>query len=385
MKIKILFSLVIVGVFVGCGNNIDLKDYPKTLNYPANIPDVCQKEYKNLTTPPKVAIMRFNNNTNFGVAKVSNVSKSFNAGVAVGVSALSAGASAHSDSNKNIVNRVVEPKLDKAIVSAFEGMLASMGGVNVYSRDDLQKILKEQKLQQSGLFQENSLAKLGKLVGVDYIITGSIDKVTQDSKDYTGIAKMASMILLQSNASSKQKVAGIAGANLAAKALSGTKITTTITFKVLDVTTGKILFSRQITESRNIGEVHKPSYSQIIGAIKDNIMNGLQAVKLDFSEFFAPKGYILQIKSDKKHKDFIAQINLGLQDGIKAGQTFKVYQLNEFIDPITHKRSCDKSFMDVELIVSKNQIQNHRSWTLIEGEDSSKVRAGNIIKRDKLD
>jgi len=381
---KIFSSLIIAGVFIGCSNNVDLKEYPSNIRNPINVPEVCKQEYKELLNPPRVAIMRFNNNTNFGVAKVSNNSSSYEGGAALGISAFGIGAHAHQDKNKNIVNRVVEPKLDKAITSAFEGVLVSMGGVNVYSRDDLQKILKEQKLQQNGLFQENSLAKLGQLVGVDYIITGSIDKVTQDSKDYTSIAKMASMILLQSNADAKQKAVGIAGANLAAKALSGTKITTTITFKVLDVVTGKILFSKQITQEKNIGEAKNPSYSQIIGAIKTNIINALEEVKPEFSEFFAPKGYILQLKSDKKHKNFIAQINLGSKDEIKAGQIFRIYQLSEFIDPITHKRTCDKSFMDAKIIISDNQINDYRAWGIIEGEEAQKVRAGNIIKRDKL-
>jgi hypothetical protein len=40
--------------------------------------------------------------------------------------------------------------------------------------------------------------------------------------------------------------------------------------------------------------------------------------------------------------------------------------------------------MDAKLIVSKNQIQTHRAWTLVEGDDAKKVRPGDIVKRDKL-
>jgi uracil phosphoribosyltransferase len=68
--------------------------------------------------------------------------------------------------------------LDKAISGALEGSLANMGGLKNYSRADLDKVMKEQKLQQSGLFDDKTLVKVGKLAGVKYIVTGSIDSVT---------------------------------------------------------------------------------------------------------------------------------------------------------------------------------------------------------------
>ena len=384
--IKIIFTTIIAIFFIGCGNttpNIDINNYSHTIYTPINIPSACQTEYKNLLNPPTVAIMKFTNNSNFGVAKITNVNHAYNASAQLGVTPFGIGAGAHKHDNKNIVNRVVDPKLDKAIISSFEAVLTSMGGIKVYAREDLKKIINEQKLQQSGLFDSNTLVKLGKLAGVKYIITGSIDAINFESSDYSSLAKLTSLILLQSNTKTKNKLLGVAGVNLASKALSGTKVSTTITFKILDVTTAQILFSKQITQSTTINNGKNPTYSQLIGAVKYDIIHSLKKVKPDLYKFFAPKGYILQVKADKHFDNAIAQINLGYKDGIKAGNIFKIYQFNSFIDPITHKTLCDTSFMDVNLIISKNQLQDHRAWGTLNGNDIKKVRPGNIIKRVK--
>jgi len=189
-------TLIFIGAlfFAGCGTQIDLHQYSTRINLPAQIPNACRDEYKNLLQPPKVAIMRFNNNSNFGVATISNKNAKNNRNLGVSADFISLGVYNNSQKNSTTTKRVVDPKLDRAITSSVESMLADLGGVDVYSRDDLAKVIKEQKLQQSGLFDENSLVQLGKLTGVRYIITGSIDGVIQEYKDYTSMAKIASAV-----------------------------------------------------------------------------------------------------------------------------------------------------------------------------------------------
>jgi hypothetical protein len=173
--------------------------------------------------------------------------------------------------------------------------------------------------------------------------------------------------------------------NLGASALSGMKITTRATIKIIDVSTGKIVFSKQIEETKNIGKIKNPTYTQVIGGIKDGLMEGIKGVKPELSKFFAPTGYILQVKADKDHKNFIAQINLGSIKKIKPSQTFQVYKFDEVTDPVTNKTTCSKYAMNVKLKVSKNQIQPDRSWTKADGDDAPKLRAGQIVKRDALE
>jgi len=394
-KSLILGSAVLaIGLFTGCGNEINMAEYPNSVSQPVMVPEICKAEYNSLKETPRVAIMKFSNNSSFGKANTtsSNTDANYEGAAAAGIVATENGAAVgvaqkeHLNVNKNTTSRTVDPKLDKAITSAFEGILAEMGGAEVYSREDLSKVMKEQKLQQSGLFDENTLVQVGKLAGVKYIITGSIDSVTQEYKDYEKAANAAGNAVGRQGRQNNNLTNQLLGAaiKLVGSAASGMKITTRVTFKVIDVATGKIVFSKQVEETKNIGKIKNPTYAQVIGGIKDDIMEALKEVKPEMSGFFAPSGYITQVKTNKKHDKFIAQINLGSKDKVKPGQTFSVYKFAELTDPVTGKTSCDKSTMSVTLTVSKNQIQPDRAWTLADGDDASNLRAGQIVKRDKL-
>jgi len=58
------------------------------------------------------------------------------------------------------------------------------------SRDDIQRVLHEQKLQDSGLLDESTAVELGNLLGAQALITGSIsDKSSSDSRYYVKRSK----------------------------------------------------------------------------------------------------------------------------------------------------------------------------------------------------
>jgi hypothetical protein len=394
-KLSMMSAVVASVVFIGCGEvNINISDYPTQVSQPNIVPDVCKSEYDSLKSIPRVAVVKFINNSAFGKANTATSNKNEDyshagaAGIAVGANGVGVAEADKSTLNThtNSVKRVVDPKLDKAIASALEGSLVRMGGAEIYSRSNLNQVMKEQKLQQTGLFDDKTLVKVGKLAGVKYIVTGSIDSVTQEYKDYEKAAKVAtSAVNGQQQQESLQSMAFKAVLNLGASALSGMKITTRATIKIIDVSTGKIVFSKQIEETKNIGKIKNPTYTQVIGGIKDGLMEGIKGVKPELSKFFAPTGYILQVKADKDHKNFIAQINLGSIKKIKPSQTFQVYKFDEVTDPVTNKTTCSKYAMNVKLKVSKNQIQPDRSWTKADGDDAPKLRAGQIVKRDALE
>jgi len=381
-------------LLAGCGTTINLAEYPNKVKQIEIVPEVCKKEYDSLKTMPSVAVMKFTNNSSFSKANTStsntNTNSSHTGAAAIGVTQNAIGVVEADNTKTNThsvkTSRVVDPKLDKAITSALEGSLAQMGGLKIYSRSDLDKVMKEQKLQQSGLFDEKTLVKVGKLAGVKYIITGSIDSVTQEYKDYEKAADAVGDAVEKGNGEKQDLTTKLLGSLIKAggSVASGMKITTRATFKVIDVTTGEIVFSKQVEETKNIGKIKNPTYDQIIGAIKDDLMEGIKDLKPELSKFFAPAGYITQVKTNAKHDEFIAQINLGSKDGIRPEQTFKVYKFDELIDPVTKKKSCDKYTLNVKLVVSKNQLEPKYAWTKAEGDDAPKIRPGQIVKRDEL-
>jgi TolB-like protein len=409
-KKSFVLGSVVAGVliFTGCGSDINISKFPKRVMSPYQIPDICHDEYAKLKSLPKVAVVKFTNNSSFGVANSSNtnIDSTVNTtrtgkhvggayvgvtGTGVGVvhgSAYKTNTKTKKDVNIDNTTRVVDPKLDKSITSAIETVLASMGGADVFTREDLDKVLKEQNLQQSGLVDDNTIVQVGKLAGVKYIITGSLDSVSQEFRDYSDVSKAVNNDN-NSNSSNQQNswmsLLAKVGVSAVASHQSGMKITARISVKVIDVETGKIVLSKKIDETKNIGMIKNPNYDQKIGGIKGAIEAGLNQILPEMSDFFSVSGYIVQVRSDKDRKNYIAQINLGKDNKVIPNQTFYAYTFEELTDPISGKTSCSKNRLDVTLSVSKNQINKENSWTVVDGDDAPMLRPGQIIKREALD
>ncbi len=57
--------------------------------------------------------------------------------------------------------------------------------IEVVERDNLQRLLNEQKLGMSGMVDESSAAQAGKVLGLDYVVMGRLINATQSGGDYT--------------------------------------------------------------------------------------------------------------------------------------------------------------------------------------------------------
>lgn len=70
-----------------------------------------------------------------------------------------------------------EGHLGKAVAEIIRTELISTGQFVVLERSQLDKALSEQKLQKSGLIDDKSVVELGKLLGANFIIIGSVVKM----------------------------------------------------------------------------------------------------------------------------------------------------------------------------------------------------------------
>jgi TolB-like protein len=68
-------------------------------------------------------------------------------------------------------NAELQP-LSKGIADMLIGELAANPGIRVVERDQIQKVLEEQKLSTDGKVDNESAVKVGKLVGAHYMVTG---------------------------------------------------------------------------------------------------------------------------------------------------------------------------------------------------------------------
>lgn len=368
--LKSCLTIAIVLLSSGCFSNdkINLTKYNKSITTKQKITPICKSNYKQ--DKSTVAVVNFTNNSTFGTAKVNTKSSGANVGI------LGLSIEAQSSDSKSI--RTVEPKLAKAFIPLIEEMVLNTGGTKLFTRSDLDKVDAELKLQDSGLLDPSSVVEFGLTSGVKYIITGSIDYVDHNFKNYSQYTGKLSNAVRNSD-NDNVKIATVA-INFATSFFDGTVIKTAITIKILDVATGKIVFTQQIKKDTKINSKKEPTYDQLVGAIKNCISEALPVLQAQFQEQFALKGYITKLR--KNGDDIIAQINLGRDDKIKQGQEFIVLSQEESQDPLTNIKSCDLLNTDIKLIVTEH-ISKNKSWLKVENPKEANIKLLQLVKKVK--
>ena len=75
--------------------------------------------------------------------------------------------------------------VEKYITDAFTEFVFNTGKVKIIERDNLEKILNEQKLQSSGLVNESQAANIGNIAGIEYVFYGTIKEIENGYTTYT--------------------------------------------------------------------------------------------------------------------------------------------------------------------------------------------------------
>jgi len=213
------------------------------------------------------------------------------------------------------------PAARNIIDTAFSENKLLSGRFSVIERDKLNMVLKEQGLGQTGAVDPASAAKVGKILGVKYIILGGIDKFNVDNTR-AGLGRLGvGGNLLQSNA--------------------------TISLRVIDSTTAErvISISGDGQVKKGGGFVKDASFSkdaewgvasetidQAAKAVVDKLVTGdyLSRISNAANPTGGIEGKIIKVEGNR------AFINLGASSGIKMGDKFNVINVGEaLIDPDT--------------------------------------------------
>jgi len=371
-KINIFISFFVLLMFSACNSSkhLDISKYSININDKLNLHNACKILYNQKN--PSVAVVNFTNNSSFNIANTKYNNNDFYAGIGLNIIGVGIG----SKSSKYTNSRIVKAKLASAFIPMIESMIRQTGGVNLFTRSDYDKIDAELKLQDSGLLDPKSVVEFGLNSGVKYLVTGSIDYVSHNYKNYSNITGQLLHASLYTN-DDKAKIAA-ATLHLSSSFFDGTEIKTAVTIKILDVASGKIVFSKQLKNKSKLNSNIKPSYSQLVEAIKENISQALPLVQNKLNNYFKKNGYISRIKSNMNDK--IVQISLGSNDMIKESDEFLVYNVDVSKDPLTNQISCQTLFSNITLMISKN-ISSNNSWaTVIQGEQD-KLKLLQIVKR----
>ncbi len=214
------------------------------------IPLECQASYK--TDTPRVAVTQFLNNTTYGKMTATNTQRSgesttnVKSAAMVGIVATpvgigAGGVSASTTKRKYSENvdtfmREIAPNIGGEYAqSSIENTMSVIGGMDIFDRNNLNQIMAEQKFQMT-LGDPATSVQLGKLAGVQYIITGTVDNI---ATKYKQKAKNSG------NTGNAWLNLAMSAATAAANTQAGWNVDVEMTIKLLDVATGKMVINKK--------------------------------------------------------------------------------------------------------------------------------------------
>lgn len=165
--------------------------------------------------------------------------------------------------------------------SAKEGKTYQKGArANVFflvERTQLQKVLNEQNLSNTGLIDDSQAAKIGQIMGIDAMITGSVTYTYKDEQD---------------KYQSKDK-----NGNIRYSYCTTRKVTTEVSMKIIDVNTGQVLgnkISKKVTSDQKCDENRSG-----IASVSELVNYALQSNAVDLVNYFNPYFVLTKYKFEK--------------------------------------------------------------------------------------
>jgi curli biogenesis system outer membrane secretion channel CsgG len=233
--------------------------------------------------------------------------------------------------------------IGKGITDMLVEKLVNGGVFSVIERQALDTIINEQNLSNSDRFDSNSAAKIGRLLGVDAIITGSITQFGRDDKT-TNVGGSA-----VGGLTGRFGIGGVGKRQ--AKAVVGitARIINIDTAEIMSVATGKGESKRSGTtllgaggsssgEGSGVVDMKSSNFaSTILGEAVGQAVGSLATQLQDSSKNIQARA----IKIDglvADAADGVLVLNVGSRAGVKVGDRLKVVRTGrEIRDPATHK------------------------------------------------
>ncbi len=198
--------------------------------------------------------------------------------------------------------------------------LVETGRFTVLEREALQDILEEQRLAEEGKVSAQTAAQAGKLLGAQILIRGAITEFSHQKSGTGGQIKIKGFTI-----GGTKEVAHVA-----------------VDVRIYDTTSGEVLASKSVeggaeTRALKVGVVYNDlafgagGFEKTpLGKATREVIN--EAVELIISEMkeIPWEGNVVTVKDGKVY------INAGLNDNVKEGDVFVVYEKGEeLIDPAT--------------------------------------------------
>jgi curli biogenesis system outer membrane secretion channel CsgG len=238
--------------------------------------------------------------------------------------------------------------------------LVKSGKYIVFERKDIQKILNEQKLGQSGLVNPRSAAQVGKLLGVKLAIMGVITEFSHSTEKTGGKIKWLDV------------------------GVSTQKATVAIEVRFVNTTTGEIIAAENVrrVKSKSGLKLSAPEFgikdrdgfdNSLIGKATREAVDSIVSMIENQMQQLPWQGKIIKVSGNTVY------IKPGSDAGVKIGDTFAIYTRGEeLIDPDTGI-SLGSEEEQVGSIQIKSIVANGKAakGIIVNGSD---FKIGNIVR-----
>lgn len=208
--------------------------------------------------------------------------------------------------------------LGEGVADMLVTALVKSGKFSVLERQELEKVLEEQKLGESGLVTPETAPKLGKILGVELLVVGSVSEFgTKESQVSGGISIFGGGIKKKTSRAvvDVRLVNTVTGEIVAAEKKEGEESTTGIAVRYEDIDFNNM----DSWDDTDIGKATRKAVDGVVELIVANMEN------IPWS------GKVLKVNSDGT-----LLMKPGSEGNVKVGMEFDVFRIGESIkDPDT--------------------------------------------------
>jgi hypothetical protein len=274
---------------------------------------------------------------------------------------------------KVVVADFREPKEQRIRENSLLANLASLmmgttekyltqAGIEVVSRNEAQKLLGEVQIAEQ---KDKVGGYTGPLIA-QYVIVGHIDSVDtssefQEASSYTN--KKGERIDIRPKCNYKATVIG----KVRVYTVPQLRMVKSVNMQGTDTTS---------EDSR--GYCPKTA-ADLIALIRKAGDNALDDASTKFQNFFAPQGYIIEMRQAPNGKNYIIKVTIGSDRGLKRGKTVEVFTKTLQYNPLTGESSQEERKVTTGRIT--DQVGELYAWIMLdEPELAKRIKIGDYIK-----
>jgi len=244
-------------------------------------------------------------------------------------------------------NEKLKGKVDLKMSDMLTTSLVKTARFEIVERNKIDKVFKEQNFGMSGMVDENTAAEVGKLLGAEYVVFGSITSATRKDIDKFGY------ILV--------------------------RIEVGIDVRAVNTTTGKILLSESaigVSESKLVTTAEGVIVSGAIdynSAYADASREAITIVGSKIADLSPLIGFVLTVDPNQ------VLIDVGEEQGVQNGDSFVAFTVgDEILHPATGKHIGWKKEILQELKVVSTE-KTMASVVKIRSQSAKQLNPGDLV------